>query len=785
MRRAVTQVTTRARGGSVSSWGPIGVVLVVVLSTAAFYGATASAPGRAAPSLFHSGSSSSEMISLASGSLALGEGPAAGTPLTCRATTGAAAVCATALTSSTVATSAGWANLTGQQTTSPPSRSYGRSMAFDPVDNEVIMFGGYTGAYLADTWAFHDGRWHQLSPATSPSGRDHSSLAWDAADGYLLLFGGSGTGGAYSDTWSFLNGTWTSHPLTTHPSGRWSTSMVYDAADGYILLFGGCAGTEVSDTWTYSGGAWTQLSPSPHPSDRGDAMMSYDPAEGNVLLFGGEDLSDFGDTWTYSAGNWTERTPAVAPSARAMASISYDSQLGGVVLFGGSGPGGSLGDTWLYVGESWTKIGVGSSPPPQTFGMLTEDPGDGYLLLCGLGATYSSPEGTWALYTIGVTATVSTARAPAPANVTLSASVADAMAPSTSVAYDWAFGDGTTGSGATVNHSYLLPGFYYATVTASDPNGVAASTGIAFQGISGLSGVATVGPSSGVVPLVVELSAAAVGGVPPYTLTWDLGGGATSALPSLNLTLTVAGTYDYGVTIDDSAGQEFAQSFEVVAAAPAIPALLGVILVAPSTGEAPLPVTFSAIASGGSAPYSYAWSFGDFSTSVEASATHTYLADGNFSVTCRISDASGQSVERSTSVAVGASVWATGQADATTGVATLEVQFVGAAGGGLGPYGFSWQFGDGATSASAASAHNYTAAGEYTAVLTVADALGHRAGWNTTIHVDPAVVRPVPPAENPTPSSSISPQLVTLGAELVIGAVVVTALVVFVPRRRR
>ncbi|HEY6238511.1 MAG TPA: PKD domain-containing protein, partial [Thermoplasmata archaeon] len=252
-----------------------------------------------------------------------------------------------------------------------------------------------------------------------------------------------------------------------------------------------------------------------------------------------------------------------------------------------------------------------------------------------------------------------------------------------------------------------------------------------------------------------------------------------------NLTVTSPGTYQYGVVVRDSSGQEFAQIFQVVAAAPPIPALLGVILAAPTTGEAPLPVTFSALASGGTPPYSYAWSFGDYSTSVEASPTHDYPASGTFTVTCNVSDMSMQTVHRTVVVTVTDSVWVVGQADATTGTATLNVLFAGQAGGGVAPYGFSWQFGDGGSSANENATHAYSAAGDYSAVLTVADALGHRADWSTKIHVDAAPVQPVQPVTNSTPSASLSPQLVTLGAELVIGAVVVTAIVVFVPRRRR
>jgi PKD repeat protein len=39
------------------------------------------------------------------------------------------------------------------------------------------------------------------------------------------------------------------------------------------------------------------------------------------------------------------------------------------------------------------------------------------------------------------------------------------------VVYAWDFGDGQTGSGASVQHTYTAPGTYMATVTASNSAG--------------------------------------------------------------------------------------------------------------------------------------------------------------------------------------------------------------------------------------------------------------------------------------------------------------------------
>ncbi|HTT25638.1 MAG TPA: kelch repeat-containing protein, partial [Thermoplasmata archaeon] len=85
----------------------------------------------------------------------------------------------------------------------PGASPSGRSafmMAYDPVDHEVVLFGG-TPRFLGDTWTFANGNWTQLTPATSPPARYGGTMSFDAKDGYVLLFGGLGARGALNDTW--------------------------------------------------------------------------------------------------------------------------------------------------------------------------------------------------------------------------------------------------------------------------------------------------------------------------------------------------------------------------------------------------------------------------------------------------------------------------------------------------------------------------------------------------------------------------------------------------------
>ena len=64
-------------------------------------------------------------------------------------------------------------------------------MAFDPATGQLILFGGFDGAYQNDTWSWDGTTWTQLFPATSPPGRYDATMAFDQATGQLILFGGT------------------------------------------------------------------------------------------------------------------------------------------------------------------------------------------------------------------------------------------------------------------------------------------------------------------------------------------------------------------------------------------------------------------------------------------------------------------------------------------------------------------------------------------------------------------------------------------------------------------
>jgi hypothetical protein len=94
---------------------------------------------------------------------------------------------------------------------------------------------------------------------------------------------------------------WTKQAPPTRPPALSDASMAYDAATGTVVLFGGGGprSSILGGTWTWDGSTWTKQAPATSPPARGFASMAYDAAASDIVLFGGSGNFDFGDTWTW------------------------------------------------------------------------------------------------------------------------------------------------------------------------------------------------------------------------------------------------------------------------------------------------------------------------------------------------------------------------------------------------------------------------------------------------------------------------------------------------------
>ena len=236
-------------------------------------------------------------------------------------------------------------------------------------------------------------------------------------------------------------------------------------------------------------------------------------------------------------------------------------------------------------------------------------------------------------------------------------------------------------------------------------------------------------PTSGAPPLAVAFTGAAAGGLAPYTWDWNFGDGSAHKTIQNPSHTYQAGTFHPVLVIKDAAGNTAQDTHLTITAQVPYTASANAT---PVQGSAPLAVTFSATARGGTAPYTYEWTFGDGSpNSADQNPSHTFTAVGTYDPVLTVRDFTGAVATDGHLVikALGpGALSALAQADQTYGLLPLPVAFTGSASGGTPPYTYAWDFGDGSgTSAEMNPIHTYEMPGSFTVTLTARDAGGQSA----------------------------------------------------------
>ena len=212
----------------------------------------------------------------------------------------------------------------------PPPRS-DMGMAYDETNQVVVMFGGYCREsnpdLCDDTWVFdpQTNTWTEMNPASSPPVMYGQTMLYDPINQQVILWGGHEStyqNGAlishqYGNTiwqYDYLQNNWQTLPAYRSPPARYWHQAAIDSTNGSMLLFGGNGARGfLADTWTFNvtSRTWHQEQTEQYPPARINPAMTYDPLNESFVLFGGmaEDGTDLGDTWIYKGG-WITSLPS-------------------------------------------------------------------------------------------------------------------------------------------------------------------------------------------------------------------------------------------------------------------------------------------------------------------------------------------------------------------------------------------------------------------------------------------------------------------------------------------
>ncbi len=493
------------------------------------------------------------------------------------------------------------------------------------------------------------------------------------------------------------------------PLELWA-SLVWDPIDGYLVLFGGCIVAVCplpSQTWTFFNGTWHNITAlSPQPPERSYATMAFDGSDGYVVLFGGVGATTLGDTWTFLGGQWTNQTNAVAPGpppARWGGGLAYDRQDGYLALFGGMSASGTLlADTWSYSGGAWSNLtGSARGPPAPRYetAMAWDDADQEIVLTDGYDSVGAFLNDTWTFQN-GRWNDVSGAASPLPPARSLS-----------SLTYDGAAGFllefGGYGASGARNDTWTFQNNQWTDLTSS---------------------LARAPSARG--------SAAAM----EDTIAWTQRGPST--VPFL---LLFGGDYVPCPTCG-TRGLNDTWVFESPSTASGS--------AAPPSAEVGQPVAFTGAASGGTPPYTLAWTFADGSVSIGSVGQFAFATVGAGSAHLTIVDAAGAPAFVTVSVIVvpGPSVVASATPSATD--VGVPVKFAAIPSAGTAPYVLAWNFGDGATSSSPSTDHSFATTGVFPVVVTTTDSVLGSGSATVSVAVHPrptaAIVAPPSPLDTST-----------------------------------
>lgn len=676
----------------------------------------------------------------------------------------------------------------------PYSRS-DSTMAFDPAEGGVVLFSGVVPVHgpLNDTWAYKNGSWVELCGPTlmnstclsSPPPREQAEMTYDYNDSELVMYGGcvsTSSGSCFSDaTWTFRDGTWTNDTFpainsTNTPPPDATGGIAYDWADGYVLLF-----TTSGQSWKFSHGNWSQILVTNPPDQRSGEAFFWDSELGCVLMWGGlgggPTFYNLNDSWCFKRGTWTQLTPVRTPPGGDVLGSTYDSVSGRGLVYGPTSIRGSrIGNsTWALDTGNWSNLSLTSTAEPNltAFPSFTFDPAMGVAVLLGQIVLDGQPNQTWILtdpFTLNVTS--ASQRADAGQSVSYSIAVAGGVLPYRQT-FTTSLSQCTTvpglSNGTSVDCGPQTAGTYWLNISVVDylNRRLWSNTTFTVNQDPIALGIAIPNPTTLGFPMTFNWSLS--GGTPPFNASVNYGDGFSSNLLNSTHIYASPGTYVANLSATDAAGFVVSDTKIVIVN----PSLAVSSSDNRSVTDVGLPLGFSAMATGGTSPYVFAWRFGDGSHGTGSPANHSYSATGGFTATLNASDSVGATASDLIHIQINS--YPTIQASLNSSAVPVlsPVRFSAGMSGGTPPYSYEWALGDGAASRNNSGTHAYSSIGNYTVTLWANDSVGGSRIVHLAIQVVPAASNQSTPPPPPGFWSTWVPWAAIGAATLLVAGVAV------------
>ncbi|AGN01552.1 hypothetical protein L593_08035 [Salinarchaeum sp. Harcht-Bsk1] len=301
--------------------------------------------------------------------------------------------------------------------------------------------------------------------------------------------------------------------------------------------------------------------------------------------------------------------------------------------------------------------------------------------------------------------------------------------------YAWTFGDGTSATGATVEHSYASTGVYNLTLTVTDPSDHEATANQTVTVSQAPPNASLSAPGQATLNETVLLDASGTDAGPNATYEWVIDGTTANVTNASTYETAFAarGTHDVSVAVTDDGGFDSASA--TIDVYRPLNASLDATPLNVTAGE---PVAFDANASTGNVTR-YEWAFGDGATIADGNATveHEYAAAGEYTAEVTAVGATGATDSTTVTVDVTPAPGPTAQLSAPGEVAVNETATLDASGSEAGPNAtYEWSV-DGEvlhTTSEPTYQTSFTTAGDHEVVVTVTDA-GSTDDANATVSV--------------------------------------------------